>query len=344
MTIILKVDAKKPSIAAIKKAAAILKSGGTVAFPTETVYGLGANALDSTAVKKIFLAKGRPQDNPLIVHVAHRDDIRMLAKSIPKAAERLMDAFWPGPLTLIFRKKAIVPSTTAAGLSTVAVRVPTHPVANLLIREAGIPIAAPSANISGKPSPTTGKEVINDLYNRVDAIIDAGHTYIGLESTVVDMTSSPPVLLRPGSITLDDLQSVLPHVETHMVIHGKNKRVVLARSPGMKYRHYAPEAHVIVVEGDAAKRPAKIQELADSYHKQGKKVGIMVRHRLKYAADEISLVGDPHETVARRLFATLRDLDAKKVEVIIAEGVKDKGLGLAIMNRLRKAAYRIVRV
>ncbi|ASJ12938.1 L-threonylcarbamoyladenylate synthase [Thermococcus thioreducens] len=322
----------------IRVAARFILRGKLVAFPTETVYGLGADALNEKAVKRIFEAKGRPPDNPLIVHISDFDDLRKLAGDIPKEAKLLAERFWPGPLTVVLPKREEVPYTTTGGLDTVAVRMPAHPIALALIK-ASTPIAAPSANISGKPSPTLAEHVIDDFYGRIDCIIDGGETKIGVESTVIDLSSERPTLLRPGGLPLEEIEKVIGEVEIHPAVRGK--LVDVARSPGMKYRHYSPNAQVIVVEGKRENVRAKIAELVEEYRAKGLRVGVMATE--EYGADEFFHLGKTEEEVARNLFRALRELDKRGVDVIIAEGIEEKGLGFAVMNRLRKAAgYRIV--
>jgi L-threonylcarbamoyladenylate synthase len=345
-TLILKINERKIDLKKIRIAAEILRKGGTVAFPTETVYGLGADALNPEAVKKIFKAKKRPADNPIIVHVSDESMIYKLAKKVPKKALKLMEKFWPGPLTLVLKKSNIVPDVVTAGLDTVAIRMPNHRVALALIKESKVPVAAPSANLAGKPSPTCAEHVIHDLYGRIDAIIDAGKTRIGVESTVLDLTSRVPTLLRPGGLPLEHLESVIGKIKLHPVVKAEREMKVVAKSPGMKYKHYAPEAQVIVVEGKFRNVKKKIDELIDGYRKTGKKVGVMtVSKRHEYEADVVKLVGEELKEIAKNLFLTLREFDKERVDLILAEGVEEKGLGLAIMNRLRKAAgYNVIKV
>ena len=349
-TLILRVDREKPDEERIGLAAEIIRRGGLVAFPTETVYGLGADALNPHAVREIYLVKKRPLDNPIIVHVADKSDVYKLAKNIPKQAEMLMDFFWPGPLTLVLEASDVVPRITTGGLSTVAIRMPKHKVALALIRASGTPIAAPSANLAGKPSPTMVEHVIQDLYGRIDAILDAGPTRIGVESTVLDLTGEVPQILRPGGITYEDLKRVLGRVSIHPSALAKSKIYVKhARSPGMKYRHYAPKAEVILVEGETDLIVEKIRELAKQYVKAGKKVGILATDENvgKYEVGAVKSLGSRKDlsTAAKNLFRLLREFDEEKVDLIIAEGLPQKGLGLAIMNRLRKAAgYNIITV
>ncbi|WP_297536517.1 L-threonylcarbamoyladenylate synthase [Thermococcus sp.] len=323
----------------IKVAARLILGGKLVAFPTETVYGLGADALNEKAVRRIFEAKGRPADNPLIVHIAEFDDLKKLAREIPEEARLLAKKFWPGPLTIVLPKREEVPLVTTGGLDTVAVRMPAHPIALALIK-ASTPIAAPSANISGKPSPTLAEHVVDDFYGRIEAIIDGGPTWVGVESTVIDLSSERPTLLRPGGLPLEEIEKVIGPVEIHPAVKGK--AVDLARAPGMKYRHYSPNAQVVVVEGPRERVREKIEELIAEYRSKGYRVGVMATE--EFEADEFFHLGKTVEDVARNLFRALRELDRRGVDVIIAEGVEERGLGLAVMNRLRKASgYRIIR-
>ena len=321
-------------------AGAIIKKGGTVAFPTETVYGLGADALNPDAVKKIFEAKARPPDNPLIVHISSKEHLQDLVADIPERAFDLMDAFWPGPLTLIFKRKEIVPDIVTAGLDTVAVRMPDNSIALLLIVESGTPIAAPSANLSGMPSPTTAQHVIADLDGRIDAVIDGGAVKIGVESTVVDMTSGIPAILRPGGIGIDEIRDVIGEV-----VIGYPDRLLeegeVARSPGMKYTHYSPETRMVLVAGEHVVDRAC--EFVSDYHGRGLRVGLLATEETAehVIADEIFILGmrDDLAMVASNLFAGLRYLDGRNVDVIIADGsMSDDGIGAAVLNRLRKAA------
>ncbi|MEA1905987.1 MAG: L-threonylcarbamoyladenylate synthase [Euryarchaeota archaeon] len=345
----------------IKAAARIIRDGGTVAFPTETVYGLGADALNPAAVMKIFQAKARPADNPLIAHVSSRAQICELAEDVPACAFDLMDAFMPGPLTLILKRKAIVPDVTTGGLDTIAVRMPDHPVAIGLIRESGTPIAAPSANLSGRPSPTTAAHVAADLTGRIDAIIDGGQVRIGVESTVLDLTSQTPTILRPGGIGIEAIRGCMDEVNdavdagdagdagdaSYMDAGGDvaSAGIGVAKSPGMKYTHYAPETLVILVEGDPNSVATRISELIAEYHKKGSRVGIMMT---KETAEQVSgdedLVlcqRDDPEAYAHNLFGSMRYLDGMDVDVIIADGsIQSEGVGAAVLNRLRKAAGR----
>lgn len=348
-TIVLRVNAENPETEAICIAANIIKKGGLVAFPTETVYGLGADALNPKAVKSLFRAKKRPLDNPPIVHVGSIQDVYRLVTEVSPKAEKLMKRFWPGPLTLILKRSEIVPDITVSGLDTIAVRMPRHNVALALIRESNCPIAAPSANLAGRPSPTTAQHVLEDLNGRIDAVLDAGPTTIGVESTVLDLTVDPPQILRPGGTPYETLKEILGKVKLHPVaIADKKVQVDKARSPGMKHRHYAPKARMIVVEGDLKAIVKKAAELVDYYKRAGSKVGVLATNETvaSYEADIVKSLGSRSrlEEIAKNLFRLLREFDAEGVDVIIAEGVPSEGLGLAVMNRLRKASgYRIIR-
>ncbi|AHF80516.1 L-threonylcarbamoyladenylate synthase [Thermococcus paralvinellae] len=325
----------------IKIAAKFIREGKLVAFPTETVYGLGADALNEEAVRRIFEAKGRPADNPLIVHIADFDQLYELARDIPREAKILAEYFWPGPLTIVLPKKSNVPKVTTGGLDTVAIRMPAHEIALGLIRTSRRPIAAPSANISGKPSPTLAEHVVDDFYGRIECIIDGGEVKIGVESTVLDLTTKPPTLLRPGGLPLEEIEKVIGKVKIHPVVKGK--AVDVAKAPGMKYKHYAPNAQVIVIEGSRERVKEKIKELLNEYKRGGVKVGVMATGDF-YEADAYINLGNSEEEIAKNLFRALRDLDKSGVDVILAEGIEEKGLGLAVMNRLRKAAgYRIIK-
>lgn len=325
-----------PTYPQIVKAASLLKEGETIAFPTETVYGLGANALDGQAVAKIFKAKGRPTDNPLIVHIANQDQVTNLVQSIPSVALPLMEHFWPGPLTLIFAKKeAVFPDEVTAGLNTVAIRMPDHPVALALLKAAAVPVAAPSANRSGKPSPTTAQHVLEDLDGRIAGILDGGATGVGLESTVLDCTGAVPLILRPGGVTREQLEQVIGPVE---IDRGLQHESETPRAPGMKYTHYAPKAPYILVDGT----PDYLQTFVNEKKSRGLKVGVYtVDERLDaYDADCVIAGGSEQDlsTVAEKMYSVLRDFDQQGVDVIIGEVFVEKGIGAAIMNRLKKAA------
>ncbi|MEM1552048.1 MAG: L-threonylcarbamoyladenylate synthase [Candidatus Bathyarchaeia archaeon] len=348
-TLVFKVNPENPEAKTICEAANIIRNGGLVAFPTETVYGLGADALNAKAVLALFKAKKRPLDNPPIVHVGRFEVVYKLARDVPAKAKILMETFWPGPLTLVLKRSNIVPDVTVAGLDTIAVRMPKHNVALALIRESGCPIAAPSANLAGRPSPTTAEHVLEDLNGRIDAILDAGPTRIGVESTVLDMTVDPPQILRPGGTPREALEAALGKVELHPVaVAEKRLPVEKARSPGMKHRHYAPKAKLIVVEGESSAIVKKVMELINRYKGQNMKVGVLATDETAslYRADVVKSLGSRNrlDVVARNLFGLLREFDIEGVNIIIAEGVPTEGLGLAVMNRLRKASgYKIVK-
>lgn len=340
-TTVIKVSKKDPEKNFIIKGAKVIKSGGLVAFPTETVYGLGANGLDEEAVKKIFLAKGRPQDNPLILHVADKEQVYPLVKSIPKEAQRLMDSFWPGPLTLLFKKSSLVPDCITAGLDTVAIRMPDHPIALALIKASNVPIAAPSANTSGKPSPTLAEHVMEDLNGKIHMIIDGGKTGIGVESTVLDLSGDTPLILRPGGVSMEELREHLPQVEEDLSLIKDDKGVV-PKSPGQKYKHYAPKGEMYLFIGSVDNMVKKIDEYAITYIAMGKKVGIMATEETKAKYDKGIIVSlgsrENKESIAQNLFSTLRMFDQEGVDIILAEGVDFQGIGTAIMNRMKKAA------
>jgi L-threonylcarbamoyladenylate synthase len=354
-TEILKIDKENIDISKIKFAADVLKGGGLVAFPTETVYGLGANALNENAVKNIFKAKGRPSDNPLIVHILNKNAASEFVKEIPIEASNLMDEYWPGPLTIILKKASLVPHIITAGLDTVALRVPAHPIALKLIEVAGLPIAAPSANVSGRPSPTEASHVIEDLFGKVDIIIDGGSVRIGLESTVIDLTQNPPIILRPGSIDIDMLNKIIssvnfdPSILSNHLNVGDKEHEIIPKSPGMKYKHYAPLAEVIVIEGEIPKVINRINEMLIEHRGRGFKVGVLATEQTKeyYDCEDIISLGDREkpETMASNLFGAFREFDKLGVSKILAEGVDDKGIGLAIMNRMCKAAaFNVIKI
>ena len=332
---------------ALSEAAEILRRGGLVAFPTETVYGLGANALDEEAAKKIYEAKGRPSDNPLIAHIADFDALKPLVAQVPDCAKKLMDAFWPGPLTIIFNKSGIVPYGTTGGLETVAVRMPSHPVAAELIRLAGIPVAAPSANTSGRPSPTTADHVAQDMRGRIDMIVDGGEVGIGVESTIVDVSEGVPTVLRPGAVTMEMLREVLGEVRIDRAVLEPMKADLKPKAPGMKYRHYAPKAALTLVEGAVDEMAKAIGVLADREGKQGRRVGIICTEETKgrYSQGVLRSIGTRSEaaSIAHNLYAVLREFDDLDVDVIFSEAFSSDELGQAVMNRLTKAAgYHIV--
>ena len=317
-----------------------------MAFPTETVYGLGANALDERAAKKIYEAKGRPSDNPLIAHISGPEELAPLVEEIPGAAEKLMERFWPGPLTMIFRKKEIVPYGTTGGLDTVAVRMPSDPIARKLISMAKVPVAAPSANLSGRPSPTTAEHVWQDMAGRIDIIVDGGPVGIGLESTIVDVTGEIPTVLRPGAVTMEMLEETLGRVEIDPAILGPMKEGTKPKAPGMKYRHYA---EMTLVEGEMEQVVRSINRLAKKSLADGKKVGIICTDETRscYPAGMVRSIGirAKEETVAHNLYAVLREFDDLGADVIYSESFPGDQIGQAIMNRLTKAAgYHIIHV
>jgi L-threonylcarbamoyladenylate synthase len=349
-TIVFKVNPENPDEEKINVAAEVIRRGGIVAFPTETVYGLGVDALNKEAVKRMYEVKGRPPDNPTIVHIAEFNDVYRLAVDVPEVAEELMKRFWPGPLTIVLKASNIVPRITTGGLETVGIRMPKHNVALALIKASKTPIAAPSANIAGKPSPTTAQHVIQDFYGSIDVILDAGPTKIGVESTVLDLTTKPPQILRPGGITYEELKEVLGDIIVHKAAKAKEDIPIdEVKSPGMKYRHYAPKAELIVVEGETDKIIKEINKLINEYSKMGRRVGVMATDETvkNYEMGIVKSVGSRSDlsTIARNLFRILREFDDEGVELILAEGVPEEGLGLAIMNRLRKASgYKVIHV
>lgn len=346
-TKIVKVDPENIDYRVIKEAADIINNGGVVVFPTETVYGIGADALNDEAAEKIFRAKGRPQDNPLIVHIADFRELYNLAETVPESAKKLAEKYWPGPLTMILYKKNALSDKITAGLNTAAIRMPSNKIALALIRESKKPIAAPSANISGKPSPTEASHVIEDLMGKVDMIIDGGSTDIGVESSVVDMTCEIPVILRPGGITQEDIIDVLGECDYDPAIIKSDEKAV-PKSPGQKYRHYSPRAKVILYKGDIDKVVDRINKDYEKFQSEGFKVGIMstVQTEKHYAGKLTILCGDRTKplTISSNLFKDLRDFDHMGADIILAEEVDEKGLGKAIMNRLGKASSETINV
>ena len=331
------------------EAAAILKKGGLVAFPTETVYGLGADALNEEAARKIYAAKGRPSDNPLIAHIAKKEDIEPLVREIPEAGKKLMDAFWPGPLTLIFPKSGRVPKGTTGGLDTVAVRMPSDPVARRLIELAGTPVAAPSANTSGRPSPTTAEHVRQDMDGRIEMIVDGGPVGIGVESTIVDVTGEIPMVLRPGAITMEMLKKCVGAVEIDPAILGPVSQDFKPKAPGRKYRHYAPKADLTIVSGETEDVVRAISRMAAERESEGLSVGIICTDetRALYPCGVVRSMGvrARQETIAHNLYAVLREFDDLNADVIYSESFEGGELSQAIMNRLCKAAgYHMMNV
>ncbi len=336
------IDPLAPDQGAIEECGRIIRTGGLVAFPTETVYGLGANALDEEACRRIFEAKGRPQDNPLIVHVASPDDIAVLTTELPPQAAKCIQAFWPGPLTLVLPKAFRVPAVVSAGLNTLALRMPDHPAALALIRAAGVPVAAPSANLSGHPSPTLGRHVMEDLAGRIEAVLDAGPCRVGVESTVLDLTETVPVILRPGGITREQLTEILGQVDIDPGLQDESQA---PRSPGVKYRHYAPRGRVVPVSGPDEKVQARILQEISRGRNQGLRVAVLCSAESApvYAAsgaEYLEILGSNREpwTVAATLYRAFRECDQRNIDLILAETFTRSGMGAAVMNRLEKAA------
>lgn len=342
----IQLEEENPDKEQIERAGRIIQSGGLVAFPTETVYGLGGDALNPDSSRKIYEAKGRPSDNPLIIHLAKWEDIYQIADPVPEAAGRLQEAFWPGPLTMILHKTERVPAATTGGLSTVAVRMPSHPAALAFIEAAGGFVAAPSANKSGRPSPTLAKYVAEDMDGRIEMILDGGAVGIGLESTIVDLTQEPPMILRPGYITKDMLEKVLGEVAVDQAILLPDSPQA-PKAPGMKYKHYAPNGELTIVSGEAAAVTGKINALTAEWKQKGAKTGVIATQETQdgYLADVVKSVGKrrDEESIARRLYAILREFDQEQVTVIFSESFSGSEMGQAIMNRLLKAAgHRII--
>lgn len=334
----------------MKEAGDIIKRGGLVAFPTETVYGLGGNALDPGASRKIYAAKGRPSDNPLIVHIYRMEDLYEVAADVSREAEKLAKMFWPGPLTMIFKKKDIVPKETTGGLDTVAVRMPDNRIAEEFIRASGGFIAAPSANLSGRPSPTSAKHVTEDMDGRIEMIIDGGSSVIGLESTIVDMTGAVPMILRPGYISGEMVREALGDVDYDPAVFGKQTEGLHPKAPGMKYRHYAPRGELTIVKGE---RDAVVGYMKEGLAKgiaQGKRVGIIATDETIGNYNDAALLmnmgtREDEESIARHLYSVLRECDDKEIDIIYSEDFETPRMGQAIMNRLIKAAgHNIVEV
>ena len=325
----------------LRTASKILRAGGLVAFPTETVYGLGANALDEKASAKIYGAKGRPSDNPLIVHIADWEAIYKIAVDVPREAKLLADAFWPGPLTMVLKKSDAVPLTTTGGLPTVAVRMPNHEIARALIRSGGGYVAAPSANTSGRPSPTKAEHVAEDMDGVIDMIIDGGDSHIGLESTIVDLTEGTPTILRPGYINQQMLEDVLGRVETDRALISEDENI-RPKAPGMKYRHYAPKAELFIVEGEEQNVREKMNRLIEENKAAGRKAGVICTDESSscYHGGIVKSIGSRADeiTIAQHLYSILRDFDEMDVSVIYSESFDTPQMGQAIMNRLIKAA------
>ncbi len=318
----------------------IISQGGLVAFPTETVYGLGGDALNPASSKKIYEAKGRPSDNPLIVHIAKIEDLNILVKKVPDSAKKLADTYWPGPLTIIFDKSSAVPYETTGGLDTVAVRFPSHPAALALIKAAGGFVSAPSANTSGRPSPTHGSHVYEDLKGKIEMILDTGEVGIGLESTIVDVTVNPPMILRPGFVTEEMLRETLGQVAVDITT--KDVLNQAPKAPGMKYKHYAPEGELTIICGEAGRVKQTINRLLSEAGEKGLRTGVIGTDETidNYRADIRKSVGSRQDeaSIARSLYRILREFDEENVDVIYTESFETKGMGHAIMNRLLKAA------
>lgn len=343
-TKVIKIEEKDEE--ALREAGSILRRGGLVAFPTETVYGLGGDALNKESSRKIYEAKGRPSDNPLIVHIADMESLAAIVTEVTPEAYRIAETFWPGPLTMILPKSDKVPAETTGGLNTVAVRMPSHPVARKLIQYAGGYVAAPSANISGKPSPTLAKYVVEDMKGRIDMILDGGEVGIGLESTIIDLTTTPPQILRPGYVTEAMLEEVLGQIDVDRTILENNSGLA-PRAPGMKYRHYAPEGDLTIIIGEPDQVIAYINEQTLVLQENGRKVGVIGSSEVleRYHAKIVKDIGSrqDEEAIARNLYRILREFDEEHVEVIFSEGFEAAGMGQAIMNRLLKAAgHKIV--
>ena len=343
-TIVRKMSENDIDIDSMMEASRILRSGGLVAIPTETVYGLAGDALSAQASGKIYAAKGRPSDNPLIVHISKIDDLYVVAESVPKKAVDLANRFWPGPLTMILNKSNKVPTETTGGLDTVDIRMPNNKIALELIERSGVHFAAPSANTSGRPSPTSAEHVIEDLSGKIDMIIDGGKVGIGIESTIIDLTEDIPTILRPGYITKTMLEEVVGEVKIDAAILEENTdKNLVPKAPGMKYKHYAPKADMLIVLGDSDKVVEKINSLASEKIQGGKKTGIIATEETaeKYNKScDVKTIGtrNSEETIANGLYKVLRDFDKCDVDYIYSEGFMDDELGQAIMNRLLKAA------
>ena len=340
-TIIEQLNAEQMNRETLKKAGEILRKGGLVAFPTETVYGLGADALNEQAAGKIYAAKGRPSDNPLIVHIADMDSLTMITKTIPEKARIIAKKFWPGPLTMIFRKTECVPLGTTGGLDTVAVRMPDHAIAREIIRAGGGYIAAPSANTSGRPSPTTARHVEEDLAGKIDMVVDGGSVEIGVESTILDMTVEPPMILRPGAVTREMLESLVGEILVDKTLIEPNSGNP-PKAPGMKYRHYAPKAEMTILEGDISRVIEEINRMAAEKTAKGFKVGIIGTEETagRYVTGNFKCIGTRQDeaTVAGNLYGILRDFDSDGTDYIYSESFSTCGIGSAVMNRLLKAA------
>jgi len=343
VTKVIKIEDREPvDESGLREAAEIIRGGGLVAFPTETVYGLGANALDGEAAQKIYAAKGRPSDNPLIAHVADWEGMLPLVADIPENAKKLADAFWPGPMTLILNKSSRIPKATSGGLDTVAIRMPSDPVAHKLIELSGVPIAAPSANTSGRPSPTRAEHVLEDMNGKIELILDGGPVKVGVESTIVDLTGEVPALLRPGAVTLSMLEKILGKVDIDPALKGPLAGDVHPKAPGMKYRHYAPKAELILVEGNPDEVVNMINTKVREAVNANRLTGIIAtaESQNRYPLGIVKSIGmrSSEESIAHNLFSVLREFDDAGVDIIYSESFPSDDLGQAIMNRLMKAA------
>ncbi len=349
-TKIIKIDPNNFDIKELEEPAKALQNGGLVAFPTETVYGLGADGLNSEASKRIYKAKGRPSDNPLIIHIASLNALDVLTKNPSDKGIKLAQKFWPGPLTLVFDKSNLVPYSTTGGLDTLALRMPAHLIAHELIKMSNVYVAAPSANTSGRPSPTKASHVIDDLNGKIDFIIDGGKVDIGLESTIVDLTGQTPTILRPGYVTRDMIEEVIGPVNVDKAISARSYNPdIIAKAPGMKYKHYAPKGELIIFEGPINKVVDKINEITKFKIGEGFTVGIIATDEtiLSYNQGDVKTIGTrkDEETIAKGLFEILRDFDDDGVDYIFTESFENNKLGQAIMNRLLKAAgYQVIKV
>lgn len=343
-TKIIKIDTADPDLSVLSEAANFIKAGELVAFPTETVYGLGANALEAKAVEKIFRAKGRPQDNPLIVHVSSIEMARGLISQDLDRYSNIVELLWPGPVTLIFRKNELIPQAVTAGLKSVGIRLPANPVALKLIELSGLPIAAPSANLSGKPSPTSEEHVLSDMEGKIACIILSGDVLFGLESTIVDLSGSKPALLRPGPVDVERIKELLPELVVPPFVEAREEYAGPALSPGLKYRHYSPDVPLVLIEGNSGEVVSRAGILA----RRSKSILLCSEEYSEFYPVHIKKVvlGSRNDLyrVASNLFRALRNEENRNYSQIIAESFPENGIGLAIMNRLRKAASRIERV
>ncbi|MBP3569607.1 MAG: threonylcarbamoyl-AMP synthase [Lachnospiraceae bacterium] len=342
-TKVITIDRKNPDKILLNEAGKLLKQGALVAFPTETVYGLGGDGLQENVAARIYAAKGRPSDNPLILHIADIRALEILAVDVPELAYRLAEKFWPGPLTMILKKSPVVPYATTGGLDTVAIRMPSDEIAKEIIRASGTYIAAPSANLSGRPSPTKAEHVIEDLSGRIEMIVDGGDSDIGLESSIIDLSGDVPMILRPGYITKEDFEQVVSEVEyDKAVLATKPQESVVAKAPGMKYRHYAPKGQITIVEGESLAVAKKINALVQEQEAKGVRVAVLCAEETKekYGCMHVYSLGSlkSEKEISAHLFAALRSFDTEQMEVIYSESFEQTRLAGAIMNRLRKAA------